>query len=159
MHKGLTALSQFRLHDPELKLQINLSPLQFADRQLAVTILRMVAEHGLPSSALTVELTEGAMLLYPEQVEQTMRQFVDAGVSLHLDDFGTGYASLNYLRSFPFDGIKLDKSFIMAMGDSESAKNIVEKIIGLGKEILFFYLWYLLIVMILKRITKFLQMN
>ena len=52
--KGLTALSQFRLHDPELKLQINLSPLQFADRQLAVTILRMVAEHGLPSSALTV---------------------------------------------------------------------------------------------------------
>lgn len=119
--KGLTALSQFRLHDPELKLQINLSPLQFADRQLAVTILRMVAEHGLPSSALTVELTEGAMLLYPEQVEQTMRQFVDAGVSLHLDDFGTGYSSLARLRDLPFDTVKLDRSFVMLLAEGDAS--------------------------------------
>ena len=119
--KGLTALSQFRLHNPELKLQINLSPLQFADRQLAVTILRMVAEHGLPSSALTVELTEGAMLLYPEQVEQIMRQFVDAGVSLHLDDFGTGYSSLARLRDLPFDTVKLDRSFVMLLAEGDSS--------------------------------------
>jgi len=119
--KGLTALSQFRLHNPELKLQINLSPLQFADRQLAVTILRTVAEHGLPSSALTVELTEGAMLLYPEQVEQTMRQFVDAGVSLHLDDFGTGYSSLARLRDLPFDTVKLDRSFVMLLAEGDSS--------------------------------------
>nr|WP_321241353.1 EAL domain-containing protein [uncultured Tolumonas sp.] len=119
--KGLTALSQFRLHDPELKLQINLSPLQFADRQLAVTMLRMVAEHGLPSSALTVELTEGAMLLYPEQVEQTMRQFVDAGVSLHLDDFGTGYSSLTRLRDLPFDTVKLDRSFVMLLAEGDAS--------------------------------------
>ena len=119
--KGLTALSQFRQHNPELKLQINLSPLQFADRQLAVTILRMVAEHGLPSSALTVELTEGAMLLYPEQVEQTMRQFVDAGVSLHLDDFGTGYSSLARLRDLPFDTVKLDRSFVMLLAEGDSS--------------------------------------
>lgn len=119
--KGLTALSQFRLHNPELKLQINLSPLQFADRQLAVTILQMVSEHGLPSSALTVELTEGAMLLYPEQVEQTMRQFVDAGVSLHLDDFGTGYSSLARLRDLPFDTVKLDRSFVMLLAEGDSS--------------------------------------
>ncbi|MDD2343049.1 MAG: EAL domain-containing protein [Tolumonas sp.] len=119
--KGLTALNQFRLHDPELKLQINISPLQFADRQLAVTILRMVAEHGLPSSALTVELTEGAMLLYPEQVEQTMRQFVDAGVSLHLDDFGTGYSSLARLRDLPFDTVKLDRSFVMLLAEGDAS--------------------------------------
>ena len=119
--KGLKALNQFRRHNPELKLQINLSPLQFADRQLAVTILRMVAEHGLPSSALTVELTEGAMLLYPEQVEQIMRQFVDAGVSLHLDDFGTGYSSLARLRDLPFDTVKLDRSFVMLLAEGDSS--------------------------------------
>ncbi len=119
--KGLTALSQFRRHNPELKLQINLSPLQFADRQLAVTILQMVSEYGLPSSALTVELTEGAMLLYPEQVEQTMRQFVDAGVSLHLDDFGTGYSSLARLRDLPFDTVKLDRSFVMLLAEGDSS--------------------------------------
>lgn len=121
LNKGLKALTQFRLHNPELKLQVNLSPMQFADRQLAVMVLRMVAEHGLPSSALTVELTEGAMLLYPEQVEQTMRQFVDAGVSLHLDDFGTGYSSLARLRDLPFDTVKLDRSFVMLLAEGDAS--------------------------------------
>lgn len=119
--KGLSALCEFRRKSPALKLQINLSPLQFADRHLAVTILRAVQEHGLPSSALAVELTEGAMLLYPDQVEQTMRQFVAAGVSLHLDDFGTGYSSLARLRDLPFDTVKLDRSFVMLLTDGDTA--------------------------------------
>jgi EAL domain-containing protein (putative c-di-GMP-specific phosphodiesterase class I) len=119
LHKGLTALKSFRLKNPELKLHINLSPLQFADRDLAVGILQTMAEHDLPPTALTVELTESAMLLYPEQVEQTMRQFVDAGIKLHLDDFGTGYSSLARLRDLPFDTVKLDRSFVMMLDDGD----------------------------------------
>jgi diguanylate cyclase (GGDEF)-like protein len=119
LHQGLTALKIFRQKNPELKLQINLSPLQFSDRQLAVNILQTMAEYGLPSTALTVELTESAMLLYPEQVEQTMRQFVDAGIGLHLDDFGTGYSSLARLRDLPFDTVKLDRSFVMMLDDGD----------------------------------------
>lgn len=121
LKKGLVALTQFRQHSPDLKLQINLSPLQFADRHLSSTVLQMVAEYDLPSSALTIELTEGAMLLYPEQVEQTMRQFVEAGVSLHLDDFGTGYSSLARLRDLPFDTVKLDRSFVMLLAEGDAS--------------------------------------
>ena len=121
LDKGLTSLKHFRQQLPDLKLQINVSPLQFADRNLAAVILHAVAEHGLPSNALSIEVTEGAMLLYPEQVEQTMRQFVDAGVSMHLDDFGTGYSSLARLRDLPFDTVKLDRSFIVMSGEGDSS--------------------------------------
>ena len=120
LEKGLTALRHFRQHYPELKLQINISPLQFADRHLALTMLQTIAAYDLPSTALAVELTEGAMLLYPEQVEQTMRQFVEAGVSLHLDDFGTGYSSLARLRDLPFDTVKLDRSFVVMLGEGDT---------------------------------------
>ncbi len=120
LEKGLKALRRFRSHYPELRLQINISPLQFADPGLAASILQLVAEYDLPSTALAVELTEGAMSLYPEQVEQTMQQFVDAGVSLHLDDFGTGYSSLARLRDLPFDTVKLDRSFVMMLGEGDT---------------------------------------
>ncbi|NCB56905.1 MAG: EAL domain-containing protein [Gammaproteobacteria bacterium] len=120
LDQGLTALCHFRQHYPELKLQINISPLQFADRHLALTMLQAVAAYDLPSTALAVELTEGAMLLYPEQVEQTMLQFVEAGVSLHLDDFGTGYSSLARLRDLPFDTVKLDRSFVVMLGEGDT---------------------------------------
>lgn len=119
--KGLKSFMQFRLVHPDLKLQINISPLQFADRHLARVILNQLEAADLPANALVVELTESATLLYPEQVEQTMRQFVEAGVSLHLDDFGTGYSSLARLRDLPFDTLKLDRSFVMMMARGDTA--------------------------------------
>lgn len=119
LDKGLKALTKFRQNVPNLKLQVNISPMQFSDRQLASSLLEQVSAHGLPCSALAIELTESAMLLYPEQVGQTMRQFVTAGVSLHLDDFGTGYSSLARLRDLPFDTVKLDRSFIVMMSEGD----------------------------------------
>lgn len=112
LRKGLMAMKDFRRQDPDLKLQINISPVQFSDRNLASDILDLLKEHDIPASVLAIELTESALLLYPEQVEQTMRQLVDAGIGLHLDDFGTGYSSLARLRDLPFDTVKLDRSFI-----------------------------------------------
>lgn len=119
--KGLTAFTVFRDNNPSLKLQINISPLQFSDRHLARSILHQLEAFELPTSALVIELTESATLLYPEQVEQTMRKFVEAGVSLHLDDFGTGYSSLARLRDLPFDTVKLDRSFVMMMTSGDTA--------------------------------------
>ncbi len=138
LDKGLISLSHFRQQQPDLKLQINISPLQFADRNLAAVILQVVAEHGLPSNALSIEVTEGAMLLYPEQVEQTMRQFVDAGVSMHLDDFGTGYSSLARLRDLPFDTVKLDRSFIVmtAEGDNTLSQAIFDMATSMHMDII-----------------------
>jgi len=121
LQKGLDALQHFRAEMPELKLQVNVSPMQFADRTLAETLLRTMQNHHLPPQALVVELTESATLLYPEQVEQTMRQLVDAGVGLHLDDFGTGYSSLARLRDLPFDTVKLDRSFVVMMASGDTA--------------------------------------
>ena len=121
LHKGLLALQNFRMKMPALKLQVNVSPLQFADRSLAQSLLLTMQNHHLPPQALVVELTENATLLYPEQVEQTMRQLVDAGVSLHLDDFGTGYSSLARLRDLPFDTVKLDRSFVVMMANGDTA--------------------------------------
>ncbi|VFS78947.1 Cyclic di-GMP phosphodiesterase Gmr [Kluyvera cryocrescens] len=69
----------------------------------------------------------------PDITLETMKQLKDIGVRFLIDDFGTGYSALSYLKRFPFDGIKLDKSFVFAMEESENAKIIVENIIGLGK--------------------------
>lgn len=119
--KGLQALKHFRAEMPELKLQVNVSPLQFSDRTLPQSLLKTLQQHNLPPQSLVVELTESATLLYPEQVEQAMRQLVDAGVSLHLDDFGTGYSSLARLRDLPFDTVKLDRSFVVMMASGDTA--------------------------------------
>lgn len=78
-------------------------------------------------------MTENATLWNPENSLELMQALKKIGVRLLMDDFGTGYSSLSYLRNFPFDGIKLDKSFISGMPENESANTIVENMIGLGK--------------------------
>ena len=129
-----TACREVREKSADLSLSVNISPVEFKASDIVLRVKAILAKTGFDASRLELEVTENATLSKPENALKIMQQLKSLGVRLLMDDFGTGYASLNYLRSFPFDGIKLDKSFIMAMGDSESAKNIVEKIIGLGKD-------------------------
>lgn len=129
-----TACRDVGRHFESLSVSINMSPVEFRATDIAARVKNTLEATGFPASRLELEVTENVTLSRPEQTQKIMHELKGLGVRLLMDDFGTGYASLNYLRSFPFDGIKLDKSFIFAMDGSETAKHIVEKIIGLGKD-------------------------
>ena len=103
---------------PHMSVSVNISASELRDKGFFKRILSVLEQTGLEGHRLEIEVTENAALHNPEQTQQVMQQIKALGVRILIDDFGTGYASLSYLRSFPFDGIKLDKSFIFPMTDS-----------------------------------------
>lgn len=118
---------------PGLSVSVNVSPVEFQASDLAHRIKNILEETGLEATRLEIEVTENVTLSDPEKTCQTMQTLKQMGVRILIDDFGTGYASLSYLRKFQFDGLKLDKSFIFSLGDSQQNQSVVEKIIDLGK--------------------------
>ncbi|WP_286011614.1 MULTISPECIES: EAL domain-containing protein [unclassified Leclercia] len=116
-----------------LSVSVNISAVEFRSWQVVDRIREALQESQLDPARLEIEVTENATLWNPENSLEIMLALKKLGVKLLMDDFGTGYSSLSYLRNFPFDGIKLDKSFIDGMPGSDSANTIVENIIGLGK--------------------------
>ncbi|WP_305038625.1 bifunctional diguanylate cyclase/phosphodiesterase [Erwinia sorbitola] len=128
-----TACSETQRYLPGLAVSVNLSAGEFQDNGLYNRIKDVLEKTGLKSSRLEIEVTENVTLQDPVKTQKTMLQLKALGVKFLIDDFGTGFASLSYLRTFPFDGIKLDKSFIFPIDDSVSARQIVENMIGLGK--------------------------
>lgn len=117
----------------DLAISVNISAVEFGSRGLIERVKAALAAAGLSPERLEIEVTEGVTLHNPQQSLALMQELKALGVRLLIDDFGIGYSSLSYLRSFPFDGIKLDKSFIDAMPHDENANAVVENIIGLGK--------------------------
>lgn len=128
-----TACSETLRHLPGLSVSVNLSASEFQDKRLYSRIKEVLLKTGLESERLEIEVTENVTLQDPVKTQMAMMQIKELGVKFLIDDFGTGFASLSYLRTFPFDGIKLDKSFIFPMDDSIQARQIVENMIGLGK--------------------------
>lgn len=118
---------------PEMILSVNISAVEFLNPGLVQRVKEALKVSGLPAAQLELEVTENVTLSQPERVLEIMHELKSIGVRFLIDDFGTGYSSLNYLRTFPFDGIKLDKSFIFAMESSETAKDVIENMINLGK--------------------------
>ena len=118
---------------PEMILSVNISAVEFLNTGLVQRVQEALSVSGLPASQLELEVTENVTLSQPERVLDIMHALKSLGVRFLIDDFGTGYSSLNYLRTFPFDGIKLDKSFIFAMESSDTAKDVIENMINLGK--------------------------
>jgi diguanylate cyclase (GGDEF)-like protein len=115
-----------------VKVAVNLSPVQFRDRGLALQVVSALAKSGLPSQRLELEVTERLLLEDNDGTLATMQQLNNLGVGLSLDDFGTGYSSLNYLRKFPFHKIKIDPSFICDLGDERDARAIIGAVASLG---------------------------
>lgn len=115
-----------------VKVAVNLSPVQFKDRSLALQVVTALAKSGLPAQRLELEVTERLLLEDSDSILATMQQLKNLGVSLSLDDFGTGYSSLNYLRKFPFHKIKIDQCFIRDRGNEREAKAIIGAIASLG---------------------------
>jgi EAL domain-containing protein (putative c-di-GMP-specific phosphodiesterase class I) len=114
------------------RISVNLSARQFYQANLARVIERMLAETRLPPSCLELEITESIMMGHTEKVLRIMRELKEMKVSLAVDDFGTGYSSLGYLRHFPIDRLKIDRSFINDVPSNRHDCTITNAIIALG---------------------------
>ncbi len=117
---------------PDVRVSVNLSPLQFAKGNLVSTVLNALASSGLPASRLELEITESVLLEKSERNIAILNQLRELGVRISMDDFGTGYSSIGYLRSFPFDKIKIDQSFVQDLLVDQGSLAIVRAIAGLG---------------------------
>jgi len=114
---------------------VNLSPAQFRSRRLEGVVVGALAASGLPASRLELEITESVLMQDSEATLQTLRRLRALGVSIALDDFGTGYSSLSYLRKFPFDKIKIDRSFVRDLHEANDCAAIVSAVADLGRRL------------------------
>ena len=116
----------------DVRVAVNLSPVQFKNKQLYETVEAVLQETGLDPKRLELEITESLLLADNEPTLKTLHRLRALGVRISMDDFGTGYSSLSYLRSFPFDKIKIDRSFMRDLKSRGDSLAIVKAVIGLG---------------------------
>ncbi|MBC2885593.1 EAL domain-containing protein [Ochrobactrum sp. CM-21-5] len=121
--------------EKKLKIAVNLSPVQFRLAGLPETVGSILKETGLEPGRLELEVTESALMKDRHNTLELLRRIKAFGVRVVMDDFGTGYSSLSNLQSFPFDKIKIDRSFITSMETDVSARAIVRAIVGLGRSL------------------------
>ena len=119
----------------DMKVAVNLSPLQFTSPQLSMAVSDALAQAGLAASCLELEVTESVLLQDSEVVLGLLHELRGMGLRIALDDFGTGYSSLSYLRSFPFDKIKIDQSFVRALTAGAGSAAIVDAIVTLASSL------------------------
>jgi diguanylate cyclase (GGDEF)-like protein len=120
---------------PDIALAVNLSPVQFKNQNLAQLVVSALAHSGLPAQRLELEITEAVLLQNNEATLATLHRLRELGVRVAMDDFGTGYSSLSYLRSFPFDKIKIDRSFICDIADKDESGAIVQAVTSLASRL------------------------
>jgi len=118
-----------------ISIAVNLSPAQFKTGNITQTVINALAHSGLPAGRLELEITESVLLLNSESTLNTLHQLRAMGVRISMDDFGTGYSSLSYLRSFPFDKIKIDRSFVHNLSSNENSMAIIRAVTGLGNSL------------------------
>jgi EAL domain-containing protein (putative c-di-GMP-specific phosphodiesterase class I) len=121
--------------DHDSKVAVNVSAVQLARADLPKLIHEVMLETGLPARRLEIELTETAIMEQRDRALHVLRQVKALGIGVALDDFGTGYSSLETLRSFPFDKIKLDQSFIAELDRSPQSTAIIRAVLALGKSL------------------------
>ena len=118
-----------------IKVAVNLSPAQFRSRNLAKAVESALEASSLAPTRLELEITESVLLIENDSTLATLHQLRSLGVRISMDDFGTGYSSLSYLRSFPFDKIKIDRSFVHDLFNTGEAMAIVRAVSGLGRNL------------------------
>lgn len=129
------ALSDLAQWDEEVELSINLSPAQMRSPSLLSTIMNGLARHNLDARRLCLEITESVLLQDSAANLETLHKLRSMGIKIALDDFGTGYSSFNYLRSFPFDKIKIDRSFVSEIDSRVDCRAIVRSVITLARSL------------------------
>jgi diguanylate cyclase (GGDEF)-like protein/PAS domain S-box-containing protein len=125
-------LQAARWPDPMI-IAVNLSPVQFRNQRLLATVVSALAKSGIPPHRLELEITESTFLDAGEQTLEMLANLRLLGVRISLDDFGTGYSSLSYLRRFPFDKIKIDKSFTQDVATRGDSAAIIRAIVALAE--------------------------
>ncbi len=119
----------------DVRVAVNLSPLQFKNRSLVQTVVLALASSGLSARRLELEITERVLLQEDESNLATLHELRALGARIALDDFGTGYSSMSYLRMFPFDRIKIDRSFVMALPENRECMKIIRAMVELAKSL------------------------
>jgi diguanylate cyclase (GGDEF)-like protein/PAS domain S-box-containing protein len=119
----------------EVRVAVNLSPVQFKNSNLVQSVISALAASGLAPGRLELEITESVLLQDSEATLAALHKLRSFGVKISMDDFGTGYSSLSYLRSFPFDKIKIDRSFVHELATRDDSMAIVRAVTGLGKSL------------------------
>jgi diguanylate cyclase len=118
---------------PGIRVAVNVSPIQFRNKDFVKTVRRILAETDFDPTCLEIELTEGVLVEDADAAEAALMELRSMGVHLALDDFGTGYSSLIYLRRFAFDRIKIDRSFLESMEATGESAILVHSIVHLGR--------------------------
>ncbi|WP_170003104.1 EAL domain-containing protein [Pseudopontixanthobacter vadosimaris] len=134
-HVLRTACLEARGWPSELRLAVNLSPLQFQSNNLVEAVRKILEETQFAPGRLMLEVTERLVI---QNVEQTLAQLEGLralGIEVVMDDFGVGHSSLNYFHRFPFDKVKIDKSFVAEVETSKAAKAIITAVVGLGRQL------------------------
>ncbi|QPF94001.1 bifunctional diguanylate cyclase/phosphodiesterase [Bradyrhizobium commune] len=119
----------------DIGVAVNLSPVQFKNPNLIASVTEALEKSGLAARRLELEITESVLLQNSEATLTTLHELRAMGVRISLDDFGTGYSSLSYLRSFPFDKIKIDRSFVSELATREDSVAIIRAVTGLGRSL------------------------
>jgi diguanylate cyclase (GGDEF)-like protein len=126
------ACHQASIWPADVSVAVNVSPKQFAATGIASTVLSALSASGLPTQRLELEITESIFIADVDATLATLHSLRNLGVKIALDDFGTGYSSLSYLRSFPFDKVKIDKSFVEDLGTSSNGHAMIRAITTLA---------------------------
>ena len=127
-----TACMEAMTWHPSLTVAVNVSPMQLRQRDLAERFEAVLAETGLPPHRLELEVTESILIHDPQRALHTLQQLKRLGVMIAIDDFGTGYSALSSLRLFPFDKIKIDRSFLYAHVHGGDERDYLEVVLGMG---------------------------
>jgi diguanylate cyclase (GGDEF)-like protein/PAS domain S-box-containing protein len=128
-----TACAEAAAWPGDVKVAVNVSPVQFKSGNLAQLVVEALAASGLPAHRLELEITESVLIRDDESTLLTLHQLRELGVKIVLDDFGTGYSSLNYLHRFPFDKIKIDRSFIKNVAEADGSLSIVLAVVSIAQ--------------------------
>jgi predicted signal transduction protein with EAL and GGDEF domain len=129
------AIEDLATWEKHIGISINLSPAQMRSPSLVSTMISALARNGVDSSRVCLEITESVLLQDSEANMDTLHKLRSLGIQIALDDFGTGYSSLNYLRSFPFDKIKIDRCFVNEIDSRDDCLAIIRSVVSLASSL------------------------
>jgi diguanylate cyclase (GGDEF)-like protein len=117
---------------PDMRVTVNISPVQLRDPNFTDDLMALIKRHGVEPTAMELELTEGILVNNPTIAKRKLAALKELGFGLSLDDFGTGFSSIGYLRQFPFDRLKVDRSFVREIGLNPTANALIQSVVSLG---------------------------